>query len=424
MTLQEANEIKTAPRPEYQIKELFNGKIYLWKSSAGRMMVEFRETSKDARYVLDDLPVPKEYLQYITTNDRGEVHYYELRFGPADWVSDRPTTYSLTGTGNPTEVFIGVLGAVEDFMTKNKDFCALEYSASGRGRVKSYNLLTRIMTDIHGLPYHIHNGGGTSAVYVVFFKDTVNTVPYGTAKKLSTASEDDDEPEKVYAITAETSAVARGDTRVTFQVAYELRWKYVDYYDDEDWEYEDHLVPVLSPLISFDRVDNTSALSHIVGTLEKFNVYNGSGVLVDYQGKLSIASAHKVARDQWPSAPEDIPFDQDNIHELLDEMFAPMDGYLDYIIIRGSQDQQNHIDAGVKSILSKYFNFETAPNFRNHDEGREYDIMNDTMIGHPCKIYYRLKYDYALPADRNVHRWASAPGQAYGDRQQELPYGL
>ena len=178
MVVNEAIEILNAPRPNYTKRNYHGVIFYKWKSSTGDMLVSF--TPKQV--LPNEYPIigaSLEYRKMLSTDNKGLIYYYEVRFGKKE-LNTEIEGYELTKTGNPTEILIGVLGATERFQKEHRDFNYLQYIAIGRGRVKAYNLLTKLMAKKNNLPYYIDGENENYANYFVFFTDKTHTKPYIT----------------------------------------------------------------------------------------------------------------------------------------------------------------------------------------------------------------------------------------------------
>jgi hypothetical protein len=422
MTLQEAQEIKTAPRPQYTISATGYSTIYKWTASTGDMLVTFLKNGVHVDS-LQSMYFPNDHYEDITMDSNHRVHYYELRFGKADpYENGQVLGYSLTGTGNPTEIFIGVLGAVEDFMAKNKDFCMLEYSAQGRGRVKSYNLLTRIMTDIHGLDFYIHGKAGSQAYYFVFVKDTVHTLPAQLSEPEPEEDDEDDE-EKTYLLLGSNSISPIGDGEFVYKEWYELRYRTPHDPAGYEGDWEDELSGMEFSSMGFQQVGAGvpwNSKCEFLYTLQKFNAFNGSGLVVDYKERPDLERTREIAENKWPFVDSETPVNRTKLLRNLYKLLDDANDYLDYIIVTDG----DLLDTYLMEVLQNFFNFEKAPNFRDWDEGREFnDIVDEDNEGNRFRIYHRLRYDFSLPVDKGASRWTSLPSQRVHDRQQDLPFG-
>lgn len=417
MTLKEAREILTAPRPEYKKRTYGDNVYYSWKTSVAPMVVELLKKAIPS-YSSIIAEIPPDYQELLTVDDKRFVHFYELRFGQAD-ADGYSSGYTLTNTGNPTEVFIGVLGAVEQFQKEYSDFTAIEYTASGRGRVKSYNLLTKLMTANQNLPYHIEGEEGSNATYFVFFTDSEHTRPFGSP---SMEDEEDEEDEEVteYMRSGNCNAERVSPNRISVFIFYYLLEK-----TGEDGEWEESEGP-------FDSTEARVVLSKIgkgipisdestefLYDLKKFNPMNGTGILVDYVFNHTPEDADDRSVQTWRNADDGGNLDDYEVYKYLADMLKPEES-LDYIIVKSGKD----LDSYAKDWLENYFDFRRVGGYYSN-QGLSYDVMEDWDNGGVTyNIYYRLRYDYSKSAERMDGQWSSLPSQRRHDRQTDLPYGF
>lgn len=420
MILNEAREILTAPRPAYTKQEDGENILYLFQSSTGPMLVEFlpREIS---HYNKSDLAykIPPEYITNITSDDKGDIHYYELRFGQQDpEYKNDVRGYEKTNTGNPTEIFIGVLGAVEQFLREYSEFSFLYYSAAGRGRVKSYNLLTKLMTEIQKVPFFIKNGESDHAIYFVFLKDTAHTNPWDY--EISEEDEEEEEAKKTYYLNSWFN-VEDEDEYLRIDLSYAL----LSQEDDEDsWEEEEGPYNDTSSEVFIYRVGQGKPLTEdteFLHFLEGFNALNGIGVYVVYPGEITPEQAYDNAVDRWAGgsygANMNYDIDTYKLDKELRFMFKDV-SKIDFIIVKDKS-----LDDLVKEWLSEYFDFR-SPAYYSLESPR-FSVLDDIEDneGNPYWIYVRTDYDYEK-SEQNVDDWVSLPSQRRRDRQQDLPFGL
>jgi hypothetical protein len=197
--LKEAGDTPPPPLTKKEFKKEYKEGInvaYEFQIPSGTYIVRFDHFFTDEAYM------PSKFASLLTMDDFGAIHSANLTFGPKNHKNQYDPQdilhYQMTGEGYAFLIMAGVIAAVEDFIKSYHDYTFIEFSASGRGRVKAYNFLTHTLARKHNLDFYIDNKHKTSAYYYVLTEDKVHTHPYQYVSKEDKPNVWDDDDEEVW----------------------------------------------------------------------------------------------------------------------------------------------------------------------------------------------------------------------------------
>lgn len=420
--MQLLKEVGDTPPPELTKHVEGNSVYYAFNTPTGVFLVTFDDTVVFEATSYDDPPIPEDDYQYVTMDNNGKVHGIYLTFGKRSQTRDWDVAdYSLTDEGISFLVMRGVTHAVETFIREYHDFSVLVYSSSGVGRTKAYNFLTRKLSHDNGFHYHANEKfepgkkHAKGARFFVMVPDQVHTIPFEwKASYLEPEDEDEngDDTSMVISPTVRTKNIPGG---LGVSVSYDYWTRSPHDMEPADWGNSETSTSILFLSVGKDAPDNE--YNEKLYDLEKFNAFNGNGLMVKYYTS-TIPAIRRQAQIQWPDFEELIEISSNDIDGVESAVKHRLNGNrLDYIIIVGGETEPE-LDSFTEKVLFDVFPLE----FPYYSDNSKHYGINDIMQGSTVTILYLLNYD---PQKGNgTDDWTSLPMQRWRDRQQDLPFGL
>jgi hypothetical protein len=442
MIFMEAREVLTAPAPPYKIDKDSSGNVfYTFDTSEGEQVVQFfKSEARINEYVRYNDDLAERIKPFVTADENNRIYSYELRFGPVDTERNTDflvdtTTYSLTHKGNPTEVLIGVRGAVEDFIkTSNHDFSVMYFTADGRGRVKTYNLLTKILADKMEVKYFITPDpsiSSTYSVYYIFFKDVVHTKKWHYGMKNLHLQND------LNFIINRTKGYYS-----SFMV--EIEFFICDDSGQTIYSPTPRTISYLS-ITPVGKQINLVPETEFLHFSKEFNYRNGRGVVIEFISErdfepdsyrsfassnvYTIGYAYTNALDLWTDENKDLKDEvsfsnndsSDRFINKIKRLFIDVvenlnDFTLDFIIIKNA----NSIDPLLHQLIYPIFPYSPA-------EDEYIKIVDPRDSDFYYIAIYRPGYDIEnkeMERNADPDSWTSLPSQRKRDRQLNLPFGF
>lgn len=442
MILIEAREVLTAPAPPYKIdRDSEENVFYTFETSEEDQVVQFlKSRNKINDYVRHNDDLAECIKPFVTADEDNRIYSYELRFGPVNTEGNTnflvdTTTYSLTHKGNPTEVLIGVRGAVEDFIkTSNHNFSVMYFTAEGRGRVKTYNLLTKILADKMGVKYFITPDPdifSTHSIYFIFFKDAVHTKEWHYGMK---------NPQ----LTINLNFIINLTKRYYSSFMVEIEF----FICDDSGQTVHSSTPQTTSYLNIIPVGKQINLvpeTEFLHFSKEFNYRNGRGVVIEFISErdfkpdsyrsyvsssvYTIGSAYTNALDLWTNEYEDLKDEVsfinndfsdrfiNRIKRLFKDVVEDLDDFtLDFIIIKNA----NSVDPLLHQLIYPIFPYSPAEDeYIKIVDPRDSDFYGIAI--------YRPGYDIEnkeMERNADPDSWTSLPSQRKRDRQLNLPFGF
>jgi len=156
-------------------------------------------------------------------------------------------------------------------------------------------------------------------------------------------------------------------------------------------------------------------LGHNVDFIYDFNIFNvfeGTGVAIQYAGDYTPNQAYTYARNTYRGDINDNPDTWDLDHSVKELLHK---GNIDYVIMVNNCSLDDTIRYSL--INSGFCNF-----LKYGSDGSHKSLIDKDNAGNEYFIFYEKDYKYWEKGNGND--WTSSPEQEIYDRQQSLPFGL